>query len=188
MLRVAHLTRRLPSALADAMWLPVASRSADVVVLAYVLFHLEDPGAAVAEAARVLRPRGRAGTVTWRSERSGRAQEVWNEALEDSGVPALPPRRVDENLDTIEGIEALLASGGLTPRSTWTEKLERRWDADSFWALVTGSGVNRQRLDQVSPAARTELLEQVRERIGRLGPDDFIWEGEVVCAVASADA
>lgn len=47
-----------PGAAADAMRLPVKSRSFDVVVLSAILEHVLEPRDAVAEAARVLRPGG----------------------------------------------------------------------------------------------------------------------------------
>ena len=45
--------------LADMYRLPLASASFDIVVLQMVLHHAEDPGLAIAEAVRVLRPGGR---------------------------------------------------------------------------------------------------------------------------------
>jgi len=54
------LRSRVPGAVAraDATSLPFASSSFDGVILGEVLEHLEDDGAAVKEAARVLRPKG----------------------------------------------------------------------------------------------------------------------------------
>jgi hypothetical protein len=53
--------------------------------------------------------------------------------------------------------------------------------------LVTGSGLNRQRLAMIAPEARDELLRDVRRRLGLLAPEDFFWQGEVICGVASRD-
>lgn len=64
MLQHAHKHRGAVAALADAAALPFGTSTIDAVLLAYVLFHLLDPGAGLREAARVLRAGGRLGTVT----------------------------------------------------------------------------------------------------------------------------
>jgi SAM-dependent methyltransferase len=185
MLRVARLRRQVPAVRADAVALPVADHRVAAVVLAYVLFHVADPLAALIEATRVLERGGRVGTVTWAWERAERAQMIWNEALAEAGVPALPPRRVDAGLDSPRALEMLLSRAALTPVRIWAERLCQQWTPDSFWALVTGSGVNRQRLGLVEPPVRAELLARLQNQLSQLGPDDYSWEGEVVCAVAA---
>lgn len=55
---VAQQPERLLAAQADLQQLPLAERSADVVLLADVLEHVDDPAAVIAQAARVLRPGG----------------------------------------------------------------------------------------------------------------------------------
>ena len=68
MLRAARVRGQARIVQADAVALPLAGESADAALLAYVLFHVSDPARAVAEAARILRPGGRAGVVTWARE------------------------------------------------------------------------------------------------------------------------
>ena len=188
MLRVAHTQRGLWAVRADAMALPVAAESVHVVVLAYVLFHLADPLVALSEAARVLRSEGRVATVTWAWERAGRAQMLWDEALAESDVPPLHVRRVDVGLDTIEAIDGLLRATGFMPHRVWSERLRRQWEPGSFWARASGSGVNRQRLALLDPDARSELLARLRTLLNKLGPEDYRWEGQVICAVAAKAA
>jgi SAM-dependent methyltransferase len=185
MLRVAHIDRRAPAVQADAMTLPMAAEAVHAVILAYVLFHLADPLAALKEAARVLRPGGRVGTVTWASQRAERAQVVWDHALAEAGVPLLPPRRADTGLDHPKALDALLCTAGLVPRRIWAEGLHRQWDPASFWALATGSGASRQRLGLMDPGARSVLLAGLRAQLDELAPEDYLWEGEVICAVGS---
>jgi ubiquinone/menaquinone biosynthesis C-methylase UbiE len=78
MLHLARTRRGASAVLADALALPLADGIANAVILAYVLFHLADPARAVAEAARVLRPGARVGTITWAWERGPRAGTVWD--------------------------------------------------------------------------------------------------------------
>jgi SAM-dependent methyltransferase len=185
MLHVARAQRGAPAILADAHALPLGGESVDAVLLAYVLFHLADPARAVAEAARVLRPGGRAGTITWAWERASRADAVCDQVLTGAGVPPGPLRRVDAGLDTPDGVAALLASAGLAPQRIWPHRLRHQWDRSSYWELVTGGGANRARLSRLDTATRASALERARDALDRLRPADFHWEGEVICAVAT---
>jgi SAM-dependent methyltransferase len=185
MLRAARARRGASAVVADALALPLADGSADAVVLAYVLFHLADPQRAVAEAARLLRPGGRAGVITWASEQASRADAVWDEALTRAGVPPAPLRRVDTGLDTPVAVEALLWSAGLVPERIWARRLRHQWDRSAYWELVTGWGANRARLSRIDAGARASLLDRLHADLCRLRPADFRWEGEVICAVAA---
>jgi SAM-dependent methyltransferase len=185
MLRLARARRGASAVRADALALPIADGTADVVVLAYVLFHLADPSSALTEAARVLLPGGRAGTVTWASEQGPRAEAVWEEILGDAAVPPSPPRRADTGLDRPEAMEALLRSAGLRPERIWLQRLRHQWDRASFWQLATGSGVNRTRLALADPATRAVVLTRAQNALGRLSAGDYQWEGEVLCTVAT---
>jgi SAM-dependent methyltransferase len=188
MLHIARSQRGAQALLADALALPLADETTDAVLLAYVLFHLPDPARAVAEAARVLRPGGRIGTITWAWEREPRADEVWDQALRDAGVPPGPLRRVDAGLDTPAGVETLLASAGLEPQRIWPQRLRHQWDSSSYWDLATGWGANRARLSRADPQTRASALQRARHGLGQLDQAGFRWEGEVICAVAAKNS
>jgi SAM-dependent methyltransferase len=185
MLRAASRSAVLSAVQGDAAALPIRDASADAVLLAYVLFHLSDPSRAMTEAVRVLVPDGRVGTVTWRRDDAIKAVEEWDATLREAGVPPLAARRVDTGLDSADGIDALLSGSGLRVSRIWTEALHREWDRATYWELVTGSGVNRVRLQQLEPAARNDVLELARRRLDALPLDAFAWSGEVLCAVAT---
>jgi hypothetical protein len=40
-------------------------------------------------------------------------------------------------------------------------------------------------LSHLDPAARADVLARAKNVLGQLAPQDFLWEGEVVCAVAT---
>jgi SAM-dependent methyltransferase len=185
MLAEARRTTSLVAIQGDACSLPVGDGSVDAALLAFVLFHLDDPARAVAEAARVLVPGGRVGTTTWVRDPLIPAYEVWDAALSETGAPALPARRDDTGLDSRAGIESLLDGAGLRAIRTWPIALERQWDPESYWRLLTGSGVHRLRLRQLDAAGRRRALELARPRLDALAPEDFAWSGEVLCAVAA---
>lgn len=185
MLCAARTHFGVPAARADALALPIGDATADAVLLAFVLFHLSDPATAMSEAARVLCGGGRVGSVTWAREGASKAYAVWDETLAEAGVPPPPPRRVDTGLDCPEGIDSLFAAAGLRSQRIWLEPLSRNWERTAFWRLVTGSGVNRLRLQRVDGRTRRDVLAVVRERLDALEPRDFAWWGEVVCAVAT---
>jgi SAM-dependent methyltransferase len=185
MLQAARVRRGASAILADALALPFAAGTVDAVILAYVLFHLADPPLALAEAARVLRPGGRAGIITWAWERESRAHTLWDQILAGTGVPPAPPRRADAGLDRPDTVEALLRSAGLRPERIWCERLRRQWDHSSFWELATGGGANRVRLSLISAPARAAVLDRAQTALSRLMAQDFLWEGEVICAVAT---
>lgn len=187
MLRIARTRRGAPAILADALALPLADGGADAVILAYVLFHLADPALALAEAARVLRPHGRVGAITWAWERASRADAVWDQVLTEAGVPPAPPRRVDAGLDRPDAVDALLRSAGLRPERIWQQRLHHQWDRSSYWELATGWGANRLRLSRVDAATRAGVLARVQNGLDRLAPQDFRWEGEIISAVATKD-
>lgn len=185
MLRMA---RERPGVLAvhgDAMALPFADGTADGVLLAFVLFHLSAPASALREAARVAKVGAPVGTVTWRRDQQTRADDVWQDALAEAGIPPLSPRRVDTGLDDPDAVAELLRATGLAPRQVWLEHLSYQWTPETFWRLVTGSGTSRLRLLWADAQTRRHALTRARERIFGLAAADLFWTGEVVCAVAA---
>ena len=132
-----------------------------------------------------MRSGGTIGTVTWKSEATLPVDAIWTETLTEAGAPPLPPRRVDTGLDSADAVTDLLTDTGFQPRRIWLERLQHQWTADTYWQLVTGSGLNRLRLDVLDDTVRAETLTRAQQRLASLAPDDFAWSGEVVCAVAT---
>ena len=185
MLRRCRSATGIPAIRGDALALPIRDAAVDAVVLAFVLFHLSDPIRAVAEAARVLTSGGRVGTATWAQDDSMEADAVWDRTLSEVGAPPLPARRVDAGLDSPGAIDRLLTGAGLSPTRIWPEQLRHQWAPSTYYRFATGSGRNKQRLQQLGAGVRSEVLQRARTRLGALDPDAFAWSGEVICAVAS---
>jgi ubiquinone/menaquinone biosynthesis C-methylase UbiE len=95
----------VPRIQADAALLPLADSSADVVVMAFVLFMLPDARAAVTEAARVLRPDGWLLAATWGTQLEMDAEVIVREEVEAAGPPPFPELpRSDELTDSAESL------------------------------------------------------------------------------------
>lgn len=78
---------RGPLALMDARGLALPAGSIDVVVLAFLLFHLPRPVEALREARRVLRSGGAVGAVTWAGDSPPLpAERIWAEELYRAGA------------------------------------------------------------------------------------------------------
>jgi hypothetical protein len=78
-----------------------------------------------------------------------------------------------------------MRKAGLVPQRIWVHRLYRQWDPASFWARATGMGVSRHRLGLIDPDARAGLLARLRDELSGLATEDYRWEGEVICAVAT---
>jgi SAM-dependent methyltransferase len=115
--------------LGDAAALPVADGQADTVVLASVFQFLTEPAAALAEAARALRPGGRVLLLVWSTEsRLMRLRGVW---LRMRG--AVPRRPVGH-----ERLLAELRAAGLEGVRLARRKGARGWGIELYEARRTG--------------------------------------------------
>ena len=187
MLRVARERTDASVAQSDALALPIRDGIADAVLFAFVLFHVTEPAAALVEAARVLRDGGVVGTATWAQsgDVSPAAYNVWDATLTEGGAPPVAGGRVDAGLDRTDAIEDLLSTTGFATTRVWIESLRHQWTADTYLQLATGSGMNRHRLDVLDEQSRTATLDVARRRLSSLKPNDLLWSGDVICAVAS---
>lgn len=149
----------------DATALPFEDESFDAVVAAFLLLHLGTPERAVAEAARVLRPGGRAAFSVWDEPGRGRWIGVFFEAALAAG--AHPPAEVPAGPNFFRFADdaeftALLEGAGLTDVEVGTVEFGLQLDsADELWnGLVAGSVRLRPLiLDQTD-----ELQREIRER------------------------
>jgi ubiquinone/menaquinone biosynthesis C-methylase UbiE len=189
--RAAGMLRRVPPAEAqrivmDAMQLALAGASVDAVLMAFVLFHLPDAPAALAEVRRVLRPGGSLAVTTWVDDPVPRAGEVWDAELAAHGAwDPSPQTRRDDAMNSPVKLARLLAAAGFEPRRAWAEPIAHQWARERFFGLRTSFGTARRKLDTLAPDARAAALDAIRARLAALPDDAFLYRATAACAVAA---
>lgn len=156
----------------SATALPLAAGRFDAAVSNFGLLHFPDPEAALAQAARLLRPGGRAGWSVWGED--AEAFRVIPKAMESLGLrPELPAGPGFFQFGAPDRFSVALAGAGLTDvtvrRLAWDARFN---DADAFWrAFEQGSARTRAAIRALSEADRTAVRTEVRRRLSEFqGP------------------
>ena len=179
--RGAHV----PLVAMDAMALGVRAGIFDIAVLAFVLFHVPDPSAALAEVRRVLRVRGSVGMATWAEEPATPASQIWEDALSGAGAWDPSPQSThDELMNAPDRVQRLLSVAGFTPENIWIERLEYQWSVPRFMGLRTGFGATKRKLETLDAGTRQACLDRIEEEVSRLSPRDLLCRGAAICATA----
>jgi ubiquinone/menaquinone biosynthesis C-methylase UbiE len=189
--RAEGMLRRASAAhsrvVADAMALPFADRAFDVVVMAFMLFHVADPVAGLREACRVVAAGGQVGCTTWGRDAGVPAVDVWMEELDRHGAPAAEPLLAQHELmDTPEKVRTLLGQAGLEVASAELIAWSHRPSLEDFVARHVALGVTGRRLAALSPHGQSAFLGDLMPRLEQLSPEDFADNGEVIAATAVA--
>jgi SAM-dependent methyltransferase len=172
----------------DAARLPFATATFDVVVMAFMLFHVPDPTGALREVRRVLRVGGRLGLTTWGRDRAVPALEIWNDELDRYGPPPAPAMVAQHDLmDTPEKVGGLLAAAGFAEPQIDFIPWSHRPTPDEFVRRHVALGATGRRLVGLSTDVQSSFVRDVRARLEQLPPDAFEDRSEVIGATATAD-
>ncbi len=177
-----------PRVVADAAQLPFAPASYDVVVMAFVLFHVPEPGAALREVRRVLRSDGFVGLTMWGKGAGVPAMEIWKEELDRHRAPSAEPTVARHDLmDTPDKVRELLDVAGFHDLRVEFLAWSHRPSLEEFVRRNVALGAAGRRIAHLSPHARAAFLRDVRARLDKLSADDFVDRNEVIAATAVAD-
>ena len=186
MLRLAPISFR--RVIGDAQALPLRSSCFDAAVLAFVLFHLPDPEAGLAEARRVLRAGGLLGILTWGEHAPHPAYDVWVDCLDEHGAPADPAPMVHTALDTADAGALTQALGAAGFADVRVKSQQFCWwpSREEFLEHSTVIGAAARRWRQLEPPARTACAGAAAERLAELPAEDFAARATVLSTVAVA--
>jgi ubiquinone/menaquinone biosynthesis C-methylase UbiE len=185
MLRLAKKKHEGPLLLMDAQKLELSADQFDVAIVAFVLFHLPHPERCIDEVNRVLRPGGSVGTVTWGAQHRPMASGVWDEELRAAGarIVELPAVENMSCCDSRPKVTSLLKRSGFRSIRVWTEPVQHGWRPEDHYEYQVHSSW-REELESLPRGKRQDCLSRVRNRLARLGKDQYIFRGTVVLATA----
>lgn len=144
--------------------LPFPDGGFDAVVANFVLNHVGDPAAALAELCRVVRPGGRVTVTIWPYPQPP-LQQLWGEIFTAAGgeTPADLPRVAPERnfARTEEGLAGLLAAAGLADVRCAILAWEHRADPEDWWAgPANGIGTLGLLMERQPVAVRARIRQQ----------------------------
>lgn len=155
-------------ALADAQALPVPDAVFDVAVSGLVLNFLPEPGAAVAEAVRAVRPGGLVAAYVWDyAEGMGFLRRFWDAAITVDPSAAARDEGGRFPLCAPEPLRALWTGAGLVETAVVPIEVPTRFAGftDLWEPFLAGQGPAPGYAAALSPAARARLRETLREAV-----------------------
>ena len=146
--------------------------------MALVITFLSDPGKAVAEMARVVRPGGWVGTYMWDVPGGGTPVHPIYVAMESLGMPS--PRPPGAEVSRRDAMRALWEAAALESIETRVIRIRVTYaDFDDFWnSNSVPVGPQGKAISEMSPSAREQLRAKVREQLtvgsdGRIAYESF---------------
>jgi SAM-dependent methyltransferase len=141
--------------------LPFPDGAFEAVVANFVINHVGDPGAAIAELRRVVRPGGRVAATIW-PQPPPALQRLWADVAEAAGLGPSQTPGVAVDIDfprTADGFAALLAGAGLRDVTCQTIEWQHQTSLNAWWVgPANGLGALGAALADASPetVARTK--------------------------------
>ncbi len=165
--------RRIRWTAGIAEQLPLADRSADIVVSSFALQHLRSRIAGLREARRVLRPGGAVALVTWLDvDGSFRPWDLYMALIRELGLerPAMAERH--RPFRSLASAATLVRRAGFGRVHAMPALVEKQWTIDAYVAC-TFESEDRIFIDSLDRIARDRLEALWRDRLARLTPADL---------------
>jgi SAM-dependent methyltransferase len=148
----------------DAMALPFADNSFDAAAMALVIFFIPEPGAGVAEMARVVRPGGPVASYAWDIEGGGFPHEPLLAEMRAMGLPPIRPPSFAAS--RMENLRTLWTGAGLNRIETREITVQRTFaDFDDFWNTALLGAIIKATVATMAPDQVERLKQMARKRV-----------------------
>jgi len=183
---IARAPREVPRLVLDGARPPFAAGSFDVVVMAFMLFHLPDPLDALRAVRRVVRRGGVVGLGTWGESRTRRGFVEWAEELDARGAGELELATDHSRTDNPAKMAALLEASGFTEPRTEVVRSARPVSLEEFIALRTRLGPSFYRLKSLPEEERAACVRAATARVAALPPEELVDDVDALLTIARA--
>lgn len=181
---IARASPEVSRLVLDAGRLPFEDDAFDVVVMAFMLFHLPDPLDALREVRRVVRPGGAVAVGTWGEGRTRRGFLAWEEELDAHGAEELEFVTDHSRTDAPAKMAALLRASGFTDPRTEVVRSEHPVTPEEFVQLRTRIGPCAARLRTLPEDRRAACVRRATARIEALPPRELVDDVDALLSVA----
>lgn len=176
----------------EAEWIDLPTASVDAVVARWGYMLLADPGAALIETRRVLKPGGRVALAAWAGPDANTWSSVVGRVLLERGLaePPDPDEPGQFAWRDQDRIREHLQDAGFTDVVVDTVRFELTYpDLDTWWDVLIDMSVSLGKvLVSLDPAQRDELMEAAQAHIAEHVRDDGSVAIPAATHVAAADA
>ncbi|MGH2711838.1 MAG: class I SAM-dependent methyltransferase [Actinomycetota bacterium] len=173
-----------PRVLLDARALPFEDHSFDLVIMAFMLFHVPEPLLALKGIRLAMVQGGRLGLATWGESRPRAAITAWMEELDEHGAEEDVVMANHDLMDNETKVRGLLESARLKVESVTTVRSEHPVTLNQFVGMRTRIGPSARRLRGLDDVARASCVEAGIARIKDMDPSEYVDDTDAILAVA----
>ena len=180
--RVGAARGRFDGRVAFAAELPFDDASFDVAMSSFVLQLVPSRPAALREIRRVLRPGGLFGHVTWLvDDRAFAPDRVFDRMLDEYGFENDDDPNRKGDIPSAERAAGELRHAGFRDVTARREMLEHAFTVESYISFLTEFD-EESLFDEMGRAERRRFLQQFRERLMALRPEELVFRVPIVYA------